>query len=57
MILVRLMCNWIMIGPFYRRRKNRGKLLMLGARLVEEVENEIYRAAHRWRLGVLRLGS
>jgi hypothetical protein len=57
MILIRIMCNWIADWSVLQRKKLEQKLLQLGAKLIERVASETYKAAQGWRLGVRRLGG
>ena len=43
-VLVKLMGNWISIGSILQKKGAKAKMLMLGARLIERVASEIYKA-------------
>jgi hypothetical protein len=51
------MSNWIVDWSILQIKNPEQKLLMLGAKLVERVASEIYRASQEWRPGVQRLES
>ena len=55
MIFIRLMCNWIVDWSILQRKKLEERLLQLGAKLIEWVASEVYKATQRWRLAVRRL--
>ena len=56
-VLVKLMGNWISIGSILQKKGAKAKMLMLGARLVEQVASEVFRSSRGWRPGVPRLGG
>ena len=45
MTLVRQMCNWILDWSILHEKKLEQKLLMLGAKLIERLASEVYRAS------------
>ena len=45
--LIKLMCNWILDWAVLQIKDPGEKLLMLGARLIEQVASEIYRSFSR----------
>ena len=57
MKLVKLTCNWIVDWAVLQRKNPGQNLLMLGAKLIEQVASEVYRASHGWRAGAPRLMS
>ena len=55
MIIIHLMGKWIVDWSILQRKKLEEKLLQLGAKLIERVASEIYKATQGWRLEVQRL--
>lgn len=57
MYVVKLICNWISDWSILQIKEPEGRMLMLGAKVLEQVASEVYRSAQGWRLGVPRLGG
>ena len=55
MKLVKLTRNWSVDWAVLQRKNPRQNLLMLGARLIEQVASKVYKASQGWRAGVRRL--
>ena len=55
MCIIKMMCSRITDWAILQKKDPEEKMLMLGARLIEQVASEIYRAAQGWRFCVKRL--
>lgn len=55
MTLIKLMCSWIIDSSVLQIKELGQRVLKLGAKLIERVASENYRASHGWRRGVLQL--
>lgn len=57
MTIVKMMCAWIADWSILWIKEPDTRMLGVGARLLEQVANEIYRVSQGWRPGVLQLGD
>lgn len=57
MTIVKMMCAWIADWSFLQIKEPKSRMLTVGARLLEQVASEAFRASQGWRPGVLRLGD
>ena len=50
-----MMCGWISDWAILQRKDPEERMLMPGARLVEQVASDVYKAKQGWRFGILRI--
>ena len=55
--IIKLVNSWIGDWAQLQTKEAKGKVLRVGARVVEQVASEVYKASQGWRPGVLRLGG
>ena len=56
LIVIKLICYWIVGWSILQIKEERKEALMVEARVLKHVANEVYKASHRWHNGVYRLG-
>ena len=56
--LIEIMCHWIVGWSILQTKKQNRDMLELGTtKLLERVENDVYKASQCWRNSVMRLGG